>query len=226
MATSFPASALDHFAWPPCAASTPGGTCKKPGWGLGGRCESHVGVTGDPRSRPLVVLGQLRAAFDLDQAVPLGPARVWLVPERVWTPLNEDGDWPRRLRPYPEDEAGPDHPLGGPHRRRWGRVQPECLEPAHGGWPQVVSGEVARRLLRQPGAVARVIATAEYIDGWWLRELLTRGASADEADGVHSRVELRFPEGAGMPAAELNRMIAHRRRWYLRDIELGRACWT
>lgn len=145
-----------------------------------------------------------RLRTDFDEAVPLGPARLFAVPERVWTELAPDDEWP---------EPGPERDARGNRKRRWGRRQPICLEPNRGGWPQVVSGEIARQLCRKPGVVSRIVATTEWLDGWWLAELLP-GAP----------IHVRHPECSDPTlAAELGRAA---RADYERAIKLGWACWT
>jgi hypothetical protein len=211
------------FTWPSCGVSNYSRPpCTQPGWGLGGRCELHGGVATSPKVCPLVILGELRGAFDLGGVPPSGPARVFVVTERVWVKLAKHGDWPLRWLPE-NDLHEPERDARGNRRGKRGRgPQPTCLEPGEGGWPQTISGRIARQLCRRPGAVSRIIATTEFTDGWWLRSLLTRNMTADEAASVNARVELRWPGETELGAV----VEASQREAYERAIALGLASWT
>jgi hypothetical protein len=169
-----------------------------------------------------VILAELRASYELYEAVPRGPARVFVLPERVWNKLAQDGDWPERLMPSENGSPRPSRVAG----RKWGERLPECLQPREGNWPQQISGVAARRLCKRPGVVSRIIASSEWSDGWWLRELLTKNASEDETDSIHSRIELRLGAPPSVRWQELARMIARARHWYVQDIRAGVCSWT
>jgi hypothetical protein len=150
-----------------------------------------------------VLAAQLRLDFD---AIPYGPARVFAVPQKVWAEVAPDDEWPQHLL---DPERRPD----GSRMRKRGRRQPIALEPGRGNWPRVISGDIARRLL-QRGAVARVIATTEWLDGWWLRSLL----------GPTAPIHVRHTECSDPTlAAELEQRA---RAEYGRAIRMGWASWT
>jgi hypothetical protein len=195
-------SVLDNFSWPACGNRTSIGPCSARGEGLGGRCASHSGAYLPSWVGALVLLARLRTEFA--EAVPLGPARLFAMPERVWTQVAVDGEWPQHL-------IDPERRADGIRKRQRGVRQPIALERGRGNWPQVIGAGVARRLLER-GSVSRVIATTTWLDAWWLAELLP-GA----------RIELRHAECSdAVLAAELERRA---RADYRNAVRLGWA-WT
>lgn len=166
----------------------------------------------------MVILANLRAPEEPDEALPEGLARVYVVPERIWDKLGVDGAWPERLMPA-ED--------GSPARRQLPGVPlPRGLWPSEGGWPQVISGKAARKLCKQPKAVSRIVATVDFLDGWWLKDLLTINMSPAEAASVIARIEYRYGDRSPGSTSAIKQMIARNRSWYAADVESGRCSWT